>query len=400
MTTTSTTTGLPVSRWLAGLLAIGVSACTGSASVAGDPGADAASADGAAGAGGAAGRIRIAGAHLVNEHGAVVRLTGVNWFGLETSNYVPHGLWQRSMAAMLDQIKALGFNVIRVPFCSQLFDAGSVPNGIDLAQNPELAGKTGPEILDALINHAGERGLRVILDRHRPDSGAQSALWYTPAYGEARWLADWVMIAERYKGNPTVVAFDLHNEPHGAATWGDGNAATDWRLAAQRAGNAILAVDPDALVIVEGVEVAANNSYWWGGNLRGAGSAPVTLSAPDHVIYSPHEYPASIYAQSWFSAPDYPANLPALWDATWGNLAATAPVLVGEFGTKLQTDVDRKWLDRLTRYVGERGMSFTYWSLNPDSGDTGGLLADDWVTVQTDKLAYLTPILAPLVPIR
>ena len=37
------------------------------------------------------------------------------------------------------------------------------------------------------------------------------------------------------------VSTDLHNEPHGPATWGDGNTANDWRLAAERAGNAILA---------------------------------------------------------------------------------------------------------------------------------------------------------------
>ena len=114
----------------------------------------------------------------------------MNWFGLETPNYAPHGLWQRPMGAMLDQIKSLGFNVLRVPFCSQLFDAGSTPNGIDLAQNPDLAGKTGAEILDALVAAAGQRGLRVILDRHRPDSGGQSALWYTAAYSEDRWIQE------------------------------------------------------------------------------------------------------------------------------------------------------------------------------------------------------------------
>ena len=143
-----------------------------------DARADPGGPDGATGT--PSGRLLIAGAQLVDETGAPVRLTGVNWFGLETPTYAPHGLDQRSMTALLDQVKALGFNVLRVPFSSQLFDAGSTPNAIDLALNPELAGKTGPEILDRLITAAGERGLRVILDRHRPDSGAQSALWYTP----------------------------------------------------------------------------------------------------------------------------------------------------------------------------------------------------------------------------
>ena len=66
----------------------------------------------------------------------------------------------------------------------------------------------------------------------------------------------------------------------------------------------------------------------------------------------------------------------------------------------LATDVDRAWLDQLTRYVADRGMSFTFWSLNPDSGDTGGILADDWLTVNQDKMKYLTPVLAPLLPVH
>lgn len=45
----------------------------------------------------------------------------------------------------------------------------------------------------------------------------------------------------RYQSAWNVFGVDLKNEPHDAATWGDGNLRTDWRLAAQRLGNAILA---------------------------------------------------------------------------------------------------------------------------------------------------------------
>jgi endoglucanase len=380
------------------LLAVVLAACGSSLAHPGG-GSDGSNA-GSDGATDPAGRLRISGNKIVDGHGSPVRLTGINWFGLETANYAPHGLWMRPMDALLDAVVAAKFNVLRVPFSNQLFDAASTPNGIDLNMNPDLAGKTGLQILDILIQKAGARGLRVILDRHRPDSGAQSPLWYTSAYSEDRWLADWKMLAQRYKDNPVVVAFDLHNEPHAQATWGDGNTATDWKAATERAGDAILSVDPDALFVVEGIEVYQNNYYWWGGNLRGAMTAPVQLSSPDHVIYSPHDYPASIYAQPWFGDPMYPANLPALWDATWGGLAHTAPVLVGEFGTKLQTDVDRKWLAALTQYMGSNELSFTFWCLNPDSGDTGGLLGDDWTTVNQDKLGYMTPILAPMLPVQ
>jgi len=352
---------------------------------------------GGGGGGQAGGRLRIAGNQIVDESGAPVRLTGINWFGLETDTFAPHGLWQERMDTLLDKVVAAGFNTLRVPFSTQALDAASIPKGIDA--NLDLAGKTPLEILDTVIDRAGARGLRVIIDRHRPDAGGQSPLWYTSAVSEQRWIADWVMLAQRYRDNPVVIAFDLHNEPHANASWGDGVEATDWRLAAQRAGNAILAVHPDALILVEGIETYANNYYWWGGNLRGAMTAPIELAAPGHVIYSPHEYPASLYMQPWFSDPTYPANLAALWDTTWGNLAASAPVLVGEFGTKLQLELDKQWLGALVQYIQARGLSFTFWALNPNSGDTGGILRDDWITVDQEKLGYLAPALAPLVPV-
>ena len=89
-----------------------------------------------------------------------IRLAGINWFGLETSNFAPHGLWARGYRSMLDQIKAQGYNTIRLPYSNQLFDSGSTPNGIDFGQNPDLAGLTGLQVMDRIVAYAGEIGLR------------------------------------------------------------------------------------------------------------------------------------------------------------------------------------------------------------------------------------------------
>jgi aryl-phospho-beta-D-glucosidase BglC (GH1 family) len=304
------------------------------------------------------------------------------------------------MGSMLDQIKMLGYNSIRVPFCSQMFDAGSTPNSIDYTQNPDLVGLNSIQILDKLIAGAGARGLKIILDRHRPDSGAQSALWYTSQYSEQRWIADWQMLATRYLGNPTVVGFDLHNEPHDPATWGDGNQSTDWRLAAERAGNAVLAINPHLLIIVEGIQTYNGDSYWWGGNLAGAASSPVQLSVANQLVYSAHDYPATVYNQTWFSASNYPANLPAVWDAHWGNLVknGTTPVWIGEFGTKDETTSDQQWLTAMASYIAQNGFNFAFWCWNPDSGDTGGILQDDWQSVNQNKQSVLQPLLAAPIP--
>jgi hypothetical protein len=40
-------------------------------------------------------------------------------------------------------------------------------------------------------------------------------------------------------------------------------------------------------------------------------------------------------------------------------------------------------------------ISWVFWSWNPDSGDTGGLVKDDWVTVEKAKDLALTPIKRP-----
>ncbi len=348
----------------------------------------------------AAGYLHAQGAKLFDVQGREVRLTGLSWFGLETSNYAPHGLWSRSLASMLDQIKSLGYNMIRLPFCSQLFDAGSTPNGVDANQNPDLVGVRGLALMDKIVQAAGARGLKIVLDRHRPDSDAQSTLWYTSAYSEQRWIDDWKMLAAHYKNDATVIGFDLHNEPHAEATWGDGNPATDWRAAAERAGNAVLDVNPNLLIIVEGVEKYGSTGGWWGGNLRGAKDHPVRLKVDGRLVYSAHEYPASVFNQSWFSDPSYPNNLPAVWRDAWGYLVedGLAPVWVGELGTKNQTASDKQWLHAFATYIDQHKLNFAYWCWNPDSGDTGGILQDDWMTVNQDKQSVLQPLLAPPIP--
>jgi endoglucanase len=347
------------------------------------------------------GYLRTSGNKILDSNGAAVAFSGVNWFGFETSNYAPHGLWTRNMEQMLDQMKSKGYNSIRLPFANAMLKAGVMPSGIDFSKNPSLQGLTALQVMDKLIEAAGARGIKVILDNHRstPGGGPEGGgLWYTSEYPESVWIEDWKMLANRYKGNSTVVGMDLRNEPHGGC-WGCGSATTDWRLAAEKAGNAILAVNPDLLIIVEGISTYEGNSYWWGGNLMGAKAHPVRLNVANRLVYSPHDYPETVYPQTWFNDPNYPNNLPALWDKYWGYLhnENIAPLLIGEFGTKYETTKDKQWLSTLASYIKQRGISWTYWCLNPNSGDTGGLLLDDWTTWHDGKQTVLAGIQYPFI---
>ena len=349
-----------------------------------------------------AGYWHTSGNQILDSANAPVRIAGVNWFGFETANYVVHGLWTRDYKSMLDQIKSTGYNTIRLPYSDDIFKAGTMPNGIDFSsgKNADLSGLTSLQVMDKIVAYSGSIGLKIILDRHRPDASGQSALWYTASTPESTWIADMQNLATRYKGNSTVVGIDLHNEPHDPACWGCGDTTIDWQLAAQRGGNAVLSINPSLLIFVEGIQTYNGDSYWWGGNLEGVAAHPVVLNVANRVVYSAHDYPASVSGQPWFSAPNYPNNLAAVWDAHWGYIRRQniAPVWVGEFGSTLATTSDQQWFSTLIGYLGSTAangandFSWTFWSWNPDSGDTGGLLLDDWQTLNTTKDNALTPI--------
>jgi endoglucanase len=345
-----------------------------------------------------AGPLRTANGRLLDASGREVRLTGVSWSGMETRAFAPIGLHARSLDDMLDQLTNAGFNTLRLPFSNQLLDSTIKRPNINFGLNPKLSGLSGLGILDAVVRGAEQRGLRVILDRHRPTADGQSDLWYTDKVPESRWIDDWRMLARRYRENDAVIGADLTNEPHGAATWGDDNPATDWRLAAERAGNAILEVNPDWLIIVEGVQHVGGDAYWWGGNLSAAREAPVRLSRPERLVYSAHDYGPDESGQSWFKERDFPANLPSVWRKHWAYLQqdGIAPVLVGEFGGRsIGSDTSGVWQRSLIRFIEEYGFSYTYWVWNQDAW-IGGLLLDDRGNLAYAKLNLLGPSQAPL----
>ena len=339
------------------------------------------------------------GAKIVDANGKTVTLTGVNWFGFETTAFVTHGLWARSYTSLLDQIVASGFNSIRLPFSNALFRPGNTPNGINYALNPDLRGLKGLALMDKIVNAATSRGLMVFLDDHRPDQYAQSCLPYTSTLSEQQWIADWVMLAKHYRDNPRVIGADLHNEPCGQATWGTGNPQTDWRLMAEKAGDAVLKANPNWLVFVEGLDNYKGQGTWWGGNLAAAKRYPVQLSEPDHVVYEAHDYGPEVYNQNWFMAKNFPANMPgSVWNPNWAylNEQNIAPVLLGEFGGSVGNDTEGKWQAALVKFIKQHHISYTYWCLNPDSSDTGGVLGNDWQTMDAAKMRLLHTYQSPV----
>lgn len=161
-----------------------------------------------------------------------------------------------------------------------------------LSANPELQDLTSMEVFDAVVSGLTSAGLMVILNNHNSAAGwccsdhDGEGLWWTHKYPEEVWLEALEGMADRYQDNPLVVGMDLRNElrsAHGhSPTWGDGSVKYDWGLAAEKAGSNVLAVNPNLLIIVEGLEYA--------GTVEGAKVDPVELTHPAQIVYSGHLY--------------------------------------------------------------------------------------------------------------
>ena len=389
-----------------------------------------------------AGYWHTSGNKILDSNGTEVRIAGVNWYGFETSNYLINGLWAQDYKTILNTIKSLGYNVIRIPFSNQMVESDPVPSNYTtyaggVPANTALVGQTSLEDMDTIISYAGSIGLRVILDNHRSEAGNSNeanGLWYTSAYPQANWIADWKTMATRYSastftidGNPTVIGMDLRNEPHlianGAYTGGcwTGDTETNgaytgcpasltsqnWPVAAEAAGNAVLAINPKLLIFVEGNDCYDGSCDWQGGNLAGVATNPVVLSVSGQLVYSPHDYGPNLYAQPWFTSSTTDASLEAIWNKYWEYISAagTAPVWVGEFGTdNTSTDIQNtaagsqgQWFEDLVAYLqANPALNWTYWALNGE--DSYALLDSNYdaAPVSSLKQSMLATMQFPL----
>lgn len=115
------------------------------------------------------------------------------------------------------KIEALGFNCVRIPFWYRNF-MNSSGNWFTVRHDDN----DGFKRLDKIIEQCAAHGLYVILDMHGCPGG-QSMNQSTGVAGKNELYNNennltimenlWVAIAERYKDNPVVAAYDIMNEP-------------------------------------------------------------------------------------------------------------------------------------------------------------------------------------------
>jgi endoglucanase len=116
-------------------------------------------------------------------------------------------------AADIRLIKRAGFNSVRVPFNYRLFVADADP--------PRLEGP-GYQLLDRLVGWCRREGLYVVLDMHAAPGGQTGdniddsygyPFLFESAESQDLTIKIWQKLAARYADDPTVIGYDLLNEP-------------------------------------------------------------------------------------------------------------------------------------------------------------------------------------------
>lgn len=239
-------------------------------------------------------------------------------------------------------------------------------------------------------------------------------------YNEQIWLENLRTIAgfEESLGVDNILGIDIFNEPWDY-TW------DEWATLAEKAYRAINEVNQNVLVVVEGVgsvksdgtEVdhgSLDSNPNWGENLYGFATRPLDIPK-ERLVLSPHVYGPSVFVQSAFLTGECaelegddagradcqititPSKLAEGWQEHFGYLRDQGyAMIVGEFGgnmdwprntraaeqemwSHITTNVDEQWQNAFVDYMIEKDIEACYWSINPESADTGGLYEHSYV---------------------
>lgn len=322
------------------------------------------------------------GAHIRDDQGRVVFLHGANVSNSAKGAKLPwHG------PEDLEALAAEGLNSVRL----LIFWAALMPEDGVLDQE---------YIADVVerIGWARDAGLLVVLDMHQDLYGPgfhggwdgaprwtcdealyesyepRSPWWmnYTaPEMKECfdRFYADdelfakfvdaWGAMATAVADDPTVVGFDILNEP----AWGSMDPALFvpevWQARQEQTATTLLGAAPAKLVFFEGVTILGT---------LGVPDAFVVPADP-RIAFGPHYYHPSVHEGADYDDAMAPGILKAL-----DGIGASAerlggvPVWLGEFGGPTQLESFLAYLDLLMSQMAERGWSWAYWSDDKAAG--------------------------------
>jgi endoglucanase len=182
-----------------------------------------------------------------------------------------------------------------------------------IAESP-IANADYPATVDAAVKWAEQAGMDVILDLHWSDAGTLGSCKSScqQLMADTNSIGFWADVASRYKNDGRVL-FELYNEPHDVPwnVWKSGGKTSGgWTAAGmQQLYDAVRGAGAENLVIIGGLNYAFDLS-----------GVPSNRISGYNILYASHPYGGSS------------DKGPSAWEAGWGFLTKTDPVILTEFG--------------------------------------------------------------------
>eukprot|EP00419_Tripos_fusus_P012123 CAMPEP_0172664836 /NCGR_PEP_ID=MMETSP1074-20121228/6862_1 /TAXON_ID=2916 /ORGANISM="Ceratium fusus, Strain PA161109" /LENGTH=597 /DNA_ID=CAMNT_0013481059 /DNA_START=214 /DNA_END=2004 /DNA_ORIENTATION=+ len=248
--------------------------------------------------------LRTRGRHIVDASNKRIKWACGNWHGLEQTMGVPGGLHLVHIDVLVVRIRNLGFNCIRLPFSVEYVLTDPPINNSAVSANPQFTNITWRTMFQATVHAIAQAGLMMILDRHMLWAGNNpsklsmaSGLWYANDISASDNVEALELLAEMTANESLVVGMEVINEPHDVfpgswpdggpdkpilINWGSKDPRHDLHVYSETAGNAVLAKNPNLLIIVDGLCAATTLDF--------VRDMPVRLSLPHRIVYSAHSY--------------------------------------------------------------------------------------------------------------
>lgn len=372
-------------------------------------------------------------------------LKGINWFGFNNDQTMVDGLWAggtsfgTDFSTALFKLRLLGFNAVRLPFTfkdlelkakNKAIPCTILPRNDIITKCKALLGTPLPAwippypskgICNAYLPNTTTRNRFKWTIQQFVKSGFYVIIDYHPMGKEDvplnkdKFIKKWNDLFQFLHEDPLLkgrILIDLLNEPD--------SQQLKWKYLTplyDEVMSHIYNIDKSVLFMVEGTGQVAYNLNWGDGFVtnkeiitsRGIDDASVffdtIMDKPyvNNVIISPHKYGPSIAKNMGYHKGG------ALFERVYNSFGylhrqgyckreknnnkkcKRFPLLIGEFGSTFDDRNDIEHLNDFAKVLRNytRTPSWAYWAYNENSGDTGGIVRNNWQDLDWRKLDWL-----------
>jgi len=282
---------------------------------------------------------QVSGNQIVDENGSEVVWRGAG------GSYLFHAdeRYQEAWQLHLPQIQAMGLNTIRLAFAFA-----------DSGVNPDYGTPTADVLsfhkLDWVLDFLGRNGVKVILDCHNYGDMFGD-------FGSQKLIDDWVAVAERYRGDSRIVAYELFNEPASRQWAPSVTSKMDVLKAYAELTDAVRAVDPEHIVIWESAGYLP-----YGRNIEKFAEVVKPYLRPN-IVFTRHEW---LHKESDFDVWNPEQQSYMIVDyLVWARSKLGVPFWLGEFGSYQpfnRSNPEYQWTEQTLWRCEEQVIGWNLWS--------------------------------------